>query len=75
MDLEHIIPTTIYEGKVTNQGGHMHDTKPLYLETDASGFGLGAALLKLHNMKFYDETKPLYLETDMPLELAWELHC
>ena len=25
------------------------DTKPLYLETDASGVDLGAALLQLHN--------------------------
>ena len=24
------------------------DTKPLYLETDASGVGLGVALLQLH---------------------------
>ena len=26
-----------------------NDTKPLYLETDVSGVGLGAALLQLHN--------------------------
>ena len=35
------------------------DTKPLYLETDASGTGLGAALLQLRdNMNCSKDTAP-----------------
>ena len=51
MDLEHIIPTTIYKGKSLIKADicvkFYNDTRPLYLETDASRVGLGAALLQL----------------------------
>ena len=35
-----------------------NDTKPHYLETDASGVGLGAALLQLHNTTCQKDVAP-----------------
>ena len=48
MGLECIIPGTKSLIKVDVCMEFYDDTKPLYLETDASGGGLGAALLHLH---------------------------
>ena len=53
MDLEYIIPTMFAKAKSLIKADlcmkFYDDTKPLYLETGASGVGLGATLLQLHD--------------------------
>ena len=47
--MEYIIPNSIQQGKIIKDDVCMkfyNETKPLYLETDTSGIGLGAALLQ-----------------------------
>ena len=53
MDMECIIATSVQESKSLIKAEmcmkFYDDTKPLYLETDASGIGLRAALLQLRD--------------------------